>query len=134
MASFCAGLLRTLGRPARNVSVVFVSARKMRAMNRHYLGRDYETDVLSFCYEDAAVEGSALLGEILVAPEVAVRQAGDCGEDPARELRKLLAHGLLHLLGYDHETDRGRMNRVQARLMRQEPHNSPAMADLEARR
>lgn len=103
-------------------------------MNRQYLGRDYATDVLSFCYEDAAVEESALMGEIVVAPEVAVRQAGDCGEDPARELRKLLVHGLLHLLGYDHESDRGRMNRVQARLMRQEPHNLPALADLEASR
>lgn len=134
MASFCDGLLRKLGRPARDVSVVFVGARKMRAMNRQYLGRDYATDVLSFCYEDVVVEGSALLGEIVVSPEVAARQAGSCGEDPARELRKLLVHGLLHLLGYDHETDRGRMNRVQARLMRQEPRNAPALADLEARR
>jgi probable rRNA maturation factor len=134
VASFCAALLQTLDRPAWALSVVFVSAREMRAMNRRYLQRDYPTDVLSFSYEDIVMDGSPFLGEIVIAPGVAVSQAKRYGTDPGKELRKLLVHGLLHLLGYDHETDRGRMNRAQSRLMRRKSLNSPALADLKARR
>jgi rRNA maturation RNase YbeY len=104
-------------------------------MNRRYLGRDYATDVLSFSYERVIAEGSPFLGEIIIAPEIALQQAVRYGVNPEREFRKLLMHGMLHLLGYDHETDRGRMNRVQAGLMRRKFFaESPAFADLRMRR
>jgi probable rRNA maturation factor len=58
------------------------------------------------------------LGEVVISPEIAVRQAIHWRVHPDRELRRLLMHGILHLLGYDHETDRGQMNRIQKKLMR----------------
>jgi probable rRNA maturation factor len=107
----------------------------MRRLNRRYLGRDYATDVLSFSYEGLIAEGSPFLGEIIIAPEIALQHAVHCGVDPEREFRKLLLHGILHLLGYNHETDRGYMSRVQTGLMRRRFFAaSPALADLRARR
>lgn len=87
-------------------------------MNRKYLGRDYATDVLSFSYQGEMVEGLLMLGEIVIAPEVAWSQARRWRVSPEREMRKLLVHGLLHLLGYDHETDAGAMLQLQRRLVR----------------
>jgi probable rRNA maturation factor len=104
--------------PERTLTVVFVSARKMRGLNRRYRCLDYATDVLSFQYQDEIMEGSPFLGEILIAPEIAWRQARRWRGRPERELRKLLVHGMLHLLGYDHEADAGEMDRLQQRLLR----------------
>ncbi len=64
------------------------------------------------------LEGKPFLGEIVIAPEIAERQAHYWRNNPEREVRKLLVHGILHLLGYDHETDGGEMNRLQRRLLR----------------
>ena len=110
--------LRALGRGGAVVSVVFVNPREMRSVNRKFLGRDYATDVLSFSYRGEMLEGKRFLGEILVAPEVAAAHAARYGTTADREIRKLVVHGILHLLGYNHETDRGRMNRIQGRLLR----------------
>jgi rRNA maturation RNase YbeY len=107
-----------LGVPKRTLTVVFVNPRRMRALNRKYLGRDYATDVLSFRYQGEVVEGLPMLGEMVIAPEVAWSQARRWRVSPEREMRKLLVHGLLHLLGYDHETDAGAMFRLQKRLLR----------------
>jgi probable rRNA maturation factor len=90
----------------------------MRECNRQYRGCDYPTDVLSFGYQNEQVDGFPFLGEILIAPEVAWRQGTRWREGPEREVRKLLIHGILHLLGYDHETDHGDMLRLQKRLLR----------------
>jgi probable rRNA maturation factor len=90
----------------------------MRVLNRRYRQRDYPTDVLSFSYGDIMVDCVPFLGEVVISPEIAQRQAMSRGASPERELRTLLMHGILHLLGYDHETDRGRMNRMQAKLLR----------------
>ncbi len=86
-------------------------------MNRQYCGLDYATDVLSFGYRDEMVEGRPFLGEIVIAPEIARRQARNWRSGSEREMRKLLVHGILHLLGYDHETDDGEMKRIQRRLL-----------------
>ncbi len=131
VARFCAALLRALKQPAQTLSVVFVSARRMRLMNHRYLARDYATDVLSFSYEGVIAEGFPFLGEVIISPEIALRQAVRYGVDPERELRKLLVHGILHLLGYDHESDRGRMSRVQTNLLRRKLLTQlPALAEL----
>jgi probable rRNA maturation factor len=115
---FCAGLLHSLEQPDRTLTVVFVGAREIRSMNRCYRGKDYPTDVLSFSYGRIKMEGKSFLGEIVIAPAIAVNHAVRYAVTPEKEIRKLLAHGTLHLLGYDHERDEGQMNRMQAKLMR----------------
>jgi probable rRNA maturation factor len=90
----------------------------MRMLNRRHLDRDYATDVLSFSYGDEIVDDMPFMGEIIISPEVVFGQAERYGYCPDRELKKLIVHGLLHLMGYDHEGDRGRMNLMQQRLMR----------------
>jgi probable rRNA maturation factor len=84
----------------------------MRRLNRAYRRADRVTDVLSFPGEGTA------LGDIAIATGVARRQARAHGHDAAVEVRLLALHGLLHLLGYDHEADRGEMARVEDRLRR----------------
>ena len=111
-------MLSLLSKDGPALSVVFVSSRKMHAVNKRFRGRDYATDVLSFFYNEEYMDGQPFLGEIVIAPQVAVFHAARYRVRPERELRKLLVHGILHLLGYNHETDRGEMNRLQARLLR----------------
>jgi probable rRNA maturation factor len=93
------------------IGVALVSNARARALNRRYLARDYATDVLSFPSSDRP-----FLGDIVIARGVARRQARAAGHSEALELRVLALHGLLHLLGYDHERDRGRMARLERRL------------------
>jgi probable rRNA maturation factor len=104
--------------PPHSLTVLFVTAGKMRDLNRQYRGRDYATDVLSFSYPGESVDGMPFLGEIVIAPEIAWQQSRrwKCRLD--KEIRKLLIHGILHLLGFDHETDAGEMIRIQRRLVR----------------
>ena len=94
-----------------DVTVALVSDARMRTLNRSYRNKDYATDVLAFrSGEDGC------LGDIVIATGVASRQADEIGHPVTTELRVLALHGLLHLLGYDHETDEGEMGRVEARL------------------
>lgn len=104
--------------PAFCLSVCFVGERAMRSLNRRYLGRDRSTDVLSFAYPGEAVAGRHFLGEIVIAPGVAWQQARRWHTAPEREVCRLMIHGILHLLGYDHEADTGEMMRLQRKLMR----------------
>ena len=96
------------------VGLALVSDRRMRELNRTYRGEDAVTDVLSFPGD----EPDGTLGDIVIATGVARRQARAAGHPLATELRVLALHGLLHLAGYDHETDNGRMARAEARLRR----------------
>jgi probable rRNA maturation factor len=93
------------------VTVALVSDGRMRTLNRSFRGKDYATDVLSFPTDE---RGS--LGDIVIATGVAHRQADDAGHSIGTELKVLALHGLLHLLGYDHETDKGAMARLEAAL------------------
>jgi len=106
--------------PARargSVSIALVSDRRSRALNRRYRGKDHATDVLSFPNPGSRVP-NLFLGDIVIARGVARRQARAAGHDEETEWRVLALHGLLHLLGYDHERDNGAMRRVEARLRR----------------
>ena len=85
----------------------------MRRMNAQYRGADYVTDVLSFPSDTPGV-----LGDIAVARGVAIRQAREQAHSETTEIRILALHGLLHLLGYDHERDQGEMRRIEDRLRR----------------
>jgi probable rRNA maturation factor len=99
------------------VSVALVSDARIRALNRTYRRKDYATDVLSFPAPQSLVH-SPCLGDIVIARGVARRQAREARHSEQTELRVLALHGLLHLLGYDHENDKGTMRRVEARLRR----------------
>jgi probable rRNA maturation factor len=90
-----------------------VSDVRVRQLNARYRAKNFATDVLSF-----AAEEPGFLGEIVIASGVAQRQARQAGHPIQVELRVLALHGLLHLLGYDHERDDGRMARVERRLRR----------------
>ena len=112
------------------VCVALVSDRRVRALNRAYRRKDYATDVLSFAaagpkdppyIRRTSLQppgSSPFLGDIVIARGVARRQARDAGHSERTELRVLALHGLLHLLGYDHEQDDGRMLRIERRLRR----------------
>lgn len=95
------------------LSIAIVSDRRMRALNRQFRGKNKVTDVLSF-----PAESRGFLGDIVIAAGVSKRQAREAGHSTEIELRVLALHGLLHLLGYDHEADDGQMARAEARLRR----------------
>lgn len=92
------------------ISLSYVDEDEMHDLNRQWRDIDRTTDVLSFECDSAFDEDIPLdevleLGDIILAPEVIVRQAPGFGNDPADECRLMLVHGLLHLLGYDHIED-----------------------------
>jgi probable rRNA maturation factor len=101
---------------ADSVAVRFVGDRTMRRLSRVFRGKDATTDVLSFPGE--ATPDGLHLGDIVLSVPQAMRQAAGNGNAPSRELRVLLLHGVLHCLGYDHETDDGEMSRLEQRLRR----------------
>jgi probable rRNA maturation factor len=117
-----AGWLRGVA-PARakgTVNIAVVSDACIRTLNRAYRRRDYATDVLSFSLDlhSPIPNPRGFLGDIVIARGVARRQAREARHSEATELRILALHGLLHLLGYDHERDTGRMSRLEHRLRR----------------
>lgn len=107
------------------VTVAFVSDRQMRELNRMWRRKSGTTDVLSFPsvaeeWERASggdEEGKSL-GDVVISVEQAERQAREHGLGFDEEVAQLILHGLLHLCGYDHETDRGEMNALELRLRR----------------
>jgi probable rRNA maturation factor len=104
---------------ATAVSIVLAGDASLRRLNRDFRGKDRTTDVLSFPSGVPELpDGTRPLGEIVISVAQAARQAGEAGHSLASELRLLVIHGYLHLLGYDHEVDDGRMMRLQARLAR----------------
>ncbi len=125
------GLARWLASvaPARvqgEVGIALVPDAHIRRLNAQYRRRNVATDVLSFATDSGSDPGSGVpdpvasapLGDIVIATGVARKQARAAGHSYATELRVLALHGLLHLLGYDHDdaNDAGRMARVEARL------------------
>lgn len=130
-----AGLGRWLARaaPARAhgaLAIAIIPDDVMRRLNREYRGKDRVTDVLSFpasqtpalkgrpTSDSAGRQDADFLGDLAIARGVAARQARELGHPLRVELRILALHGLLHLLGYDHVTDRGQMARLENRLRR----------------
>jgi probable rRNA maturation factor len=105
-------LLGDLAPEAESLGVRFAGDRELRRVNRQYRGKDQPTDVLSFPGDEGH------LGDILISVPTARRQAESAGHPAARELEVLLLHGILHCLGYDHETDEGEMERLERKLRR----------------
>jgi probable rRNA maturation factor len=105
------------------VSIALVSDQRIRALNSTYRRKNGATDVLSFPAVDPherrrRTAATDFLGDIVIARGVAERQARAAGHSQLTELRVLALHGLLHLLGYDHERDRGTMRRIEEQLRR----------------
>ena len=102
--------------------VALVGDRKMRDLSRRFRAVDRVTDVLSFpadpLLEHAGAKTAPLLGDIVIATGRAARQARAAGLTEQQEWRRLALHGLLHLLGHDHEQDDGQMRRLERRLRR----------------
>ena len=113
MRSFLAGLVRELGKPDAAFTVVFVTDKSMRDYNLRYRHIDKPTDVLSFRGE------AEYLGDILISTETAWKQANQSRTlSFDTNIHRLLLHGILHLSGYDHETDNGEMRAIERRLRR----------------
>jgi probable rRNA maturation factor len=101
----------------KSVTVAFVSDRKIRELNRMFRGKDSTTDVLSFPFEaEEFEEEENNLGDIVISAEQAERQAVENKLDFETEIKQLILHGILHLCGYDHETDEGEMNTLELKL------------------
>ena len=118
--AFAEKVLKVAPAEGAGVTVAFVSDRVMRGLNRRWRGKRGTTDVLSFPAgqdEFERVEG-VTLGDVVISVEQAARQAGEHGLSFENEVEQLILHGVLHLCGYDHETDDGEMNRLEVRLRR----------------
>lgn len=119
---FLARLTRRLKIGAQSFSVVLTNDSTIRRLNRDFRNKDKATDVLSFSCApllNAARLDNTYIGDMIVSVETAQRQALDRNHALERELCILMIHGLLHLLGYDHEVDRGKMRRKELKLQRE---------------
>jgi probable rRNA maturation factor len=98
-------LLRSLGLPDAELSVLFIGDRAMRTLNHSWRKKDRTTDVLSFPLREGRFIHIQpdMLGDIVISVPAAARQADKAGHSLIVELERLLVHGLVHLLGYDHE-------------------------------
>ncbi len=111
----------------KSLTVAFVSDRKMRELNRDFRGKNSTTDVLSFPFADEDADGfdngfsdgeENFLGDIIISVEQAARQASENNLELELEIKQLIVHGILHLCGFDHETDDGEMNRLELKYRR----------------
>ena len=98
-------------------AVAFVSDGRMKQLNSFFRGKDLTTDVLSFPHKSDEFDSDASnLGDIVISAEQAALQAEENGLSLENEVKQLILHGLLHLCGYDHENDKGEMNRRELEL------------------
>jgi len=111
-----AALVAELAPEAGSFTLRLAGDRAVHRLNRDFRGLDRPTDVLSFP-GGRTLEGWHL-GDVVISLPAVRRQAATLGHRPARELRLLALHGLLHCLGHDHETDGGEMDRLERRLRR----------------
>lgn len=111
--SFAQKAAAAIGRNDSSATIAFVSDRHIRGLNRQFRNVDKATDVLSFPTDDS---DQTNLGDIAISVETAARQAKENGLTLDEEVAQLILHGLLHLCGFDHETDNGEMNRLELRI------------------
>lgn len=98
-------------------TVAFITDSRMKQLNQFFRGKDATTDVLSFRHEpDEFDPDTNTLGDIVISVEQTQRQAAENGLTLEGEIKQLILHGLLHLCGYDHETDKGEMNARELEL------------------
>lgn len=101
----------------RTFTVALISDARMQELNGAFRGKDVTTDVLSFPFETDEFDPSEEhLGDIAISAEQAKKQAAENALDLETEIKQLILHGVLHLCGYDHETDTGEMNARELEL------------------
>lgn len=117
---FAERALQATGRDKCDATIVFVSNSAIKKLNRQFRGKDYATDVLSFPSHQESFEKplKPSLGDVVISLDRAAVQAKENGLTFGNEVEQLILHGLLHLCGYDHETDNGEMNRLEQKLRR----------------
>jgi probable rRNA maturation factor len=113
--SFSERALETIRTDPLDATIAFISDSQIRELNRRFRGIDKPTDVLSFPAAETS-HANSRLGDIAISLERAVVQAKENDMTLDDEIAQLILHGLLHLCGYDHETDKGQMNRLELRL------------------
>ena len=113
------GAIPELRRRHADVNLLIVGTREGRRFNREFRGRDYATNVLSFTYQALPREKTRLLGDLVICAPVVRREAAEQGKPLRDHFAHLTIHGVLHLLGYDHETnaDAARMEALEARTL-----------------
>ena len=105
--------------PPESVTVQFISDQAMARLNRTYRNKRGPTDVLSFPANGSKTDAqSEYVGDIAISPETARRNARRFARSLAEEIRILILHGMIHLAGFDHETDHGEMDRLEGKLRR----------------
>ncbi len=110
-SNFAVKTLSAIGKHESSATIAFVSDKSIRKLNQQFRNIDKATDVLSFPADD-----ETNLGDVAISVQTAAAQAKENGLTFENEIAQLILHGLLHLSGYDHETDNGEMNRLELRL------------------
>jgi probable rRNA maturation factor len=110
---FAEKVLDAIGKSGSSATIAFVSDSSIRKLNQQFRGVDKATDVLSFPADEPDN-----LGDVAISVETAAKQAKENGLSLNDEIAQLILHGLLHLSGFDHETDNGEMNRFELKLRR----------------
>jgi probable rRNA maturation factor len=127
-------VLEALGFEEAELSVLLVGDRRMKELNRQYLGRNRPTDVLAFAQWEGggAHLNPACLGDVVIGVETAHRHAAQAGMHGSEELERLLVHGILHLIGHEHTGGReeaAAMGRKQRQLVRRIRKRFPPVAE-----
>jgi probable rRNA maturation factor len=115
-------ILAVVGQADAELSLALIGNVEMQKLNAKYRGKDYPTDVLSFPMAEGLSPAGHLLGDVIISVEKAQQQAEERGRSRDKELATLLIHGIVHLLGYDHErsTRAARaMKRLENKIYRQ---------------
>ena len=125
--ALAAGVVRAERPRVRELSITFVGPARIRSLNREHLGHDRETDVIAFSLiapntDQPRPPAPGLVGDVYICPAVAAGNARRLGITPSEEVRRLVVHGILHVLGYDHPQGEARtaspMWRRQERLLK----------------
>lgn len=115
-------ILDLVGRKNTELSLALIGDREMQQLNAQYRGKDYPTDVLSFPVETSVALSPQLLGDVIISVDKASAQARERRRPLDDEMITLLVHGIVHLLGYDHERstqDARIMTRLEKKILRQ---------------
>ena len=124
LAALANAVLKKINRSKCSATITLIRDGEMQRLNFDYRGIDKPTDVLSFAYQEDLSDNDpnhnpAELGDCVISVETAVRYAQEQNISFATEINWLVIHGILHLAGYDHETDNGEMRRLEKRLRKE---------------
>ena len=115
-------ILVLVGQAEAELSLALIGNSEMQKLNVKYRGKDYPTDVLSFPVDETLLPAHPILGDVIISVQMARQQAKDRGRTADEEMVTLLIHGIVHLLGYDHErsaNDARVMKRLENKIYRQ---------------